>query len=111
MPLNTEELQRAIKVNHGCDSRYVASEPVYESFDGRTAWQGTVEIFDLIGHPTAKRAYAWTYQDDTQNKTVTVLGIPPVDSPQSAVKVAVAAAGRKPQKTAENRKKGQKRRI
>jgi hypothetical protein len=49
---------------------------------------------DLIGHPNAKRVYAWTYRDGAQNKTVAVLEIPPVDSPQSAVKVAVAARGR-----------------
>jgi len=91
MPPNIAELQKAIKQTHGCDSQHVASEQVYESFEGRTAWQGTVEIFDLIGHPQAKRAYAWTYQDHDQNKTVTVLHIPPVDSPQTAVKVAIAS--------------------
>jgi hypothetical protein len=84
-------LQEAIKATHGCDSRHAGSEQVYELFEGQTAWQGTVEVFDLIGHPKAKRAYAWTYEDGEQNKTVTVLGIPPVDSPQSAVKVAIAA--------------------
>jgi hypothetical protein len=49
---------------------------------------------DLMGHPNAKRVYAWTYGDGAQNTTVAVLEIPPVDSPQSAVKVAVAAKGR-----------------
>jgi hypothetical protein len=34
-----------------------------KQFEGKTAWQGTVEVFDLIGHPKAKRAYAWTYRD------------------------------------------------
>ena len=43
----------------------------------------------------AKRAYAWSYHDGDQDKTVAVLGILPVDSPESAVKVAIAAKGRK----------------
>ena len=47
----------------------VESVPVVERFEGQTAWQGTVEVFDLIGHPTAKRAYEWTYRDGKQNKT------------------------------------------
>jgi hypothetical protein len=94
MPPNIEALQKAIRETHGCESQHVTSEQVYESFEGRTAWQGTVEVFDLIDHPTAKRAYAWTYQDHGQNKTVTVLGIPPVDSPQNAVKIAIASKGR-----------------
>ena len=68
---------------------------VTEEFEGQTAWQGTVEVFDLIGHSKAKRAYAWTYRDGDQDKTVTVLGIPPVDSPQNAVKMAIASKGRK----------------
>ena len=68
---------------------------MYESFEGRIAWQGTVEVFDLIGHPKAKRAYAWTYRDGDQNKTVAVLGIPPVDSPQTAVRLSIAAEARK----------------
>jgi hypothetical protein len=94
MPPNIEKLQNAIRETHGCESRHVGSEQVHESFEGRIAWQGTVEVFDLIGHPTAKRAYAWMYQDHDQDKTVTVLHLPPVDSPQSAVKVAIASKAR-----------------
>ena len=66
---------------------------VVEQFEGKIAWQGTVEVFDLVGHPKARRAYAWTYRDGDQNKTIPVLGIPPVDSPQSAVKVAITSRG------------------
>jgi hypothetical protein len=93
-PTDLKELQKAIKETHGCESRHVESVPVVEQFEGQTAWQGTVEVFDLIGHPKAKRAYAWTYRDGDQNKTVAVLEVPPVDSPQSAVKVAIASKGR-----------------
>ena len=60
-----------------------------EVFEGQTTWRGTVEVFDLIGHPKAKRAYAWSYRDGNQNKTVAVLEIPPIDSPESAVKAAI----------------------
>ena len=76
---------------HGCESLHVESVPIKEIFEGQTAWQGTVEVFDLIGHPTAKRAYAWSYRDGDQNKMIAVLAIRPVDSPQSAVQVAIAA--------------------
>jgi len=87
-------LKDAIRATHGCQSLHVKSVPVVEQFEGKTAWRGTVEVFDLIGHPKAKRVYAWTYRDGDQNKTVTVLGIQPVDSPQTAVKVAIASKGR-----------------
>jgi hypothetical protein len=88
------ELQNAIRSTHGCDSRWEASVKVEEKFEGKTAWSGIVEVFSLVGHSKAKYAYAWTYRDENQNKTTIVLKIPPVDSPQSAVKVAIASKGR-----------------
>jgi hypothetical protein len=92
---NIESIQSTIKEMYRCDSRHVESVPVHEVFQGQTAWQGTVEVFDLIGHGKAKRAYAWQYQDDPEEiKTVVVLEITPVDSPQSAVKMAIAAKAR-----------------
>ena len=93
-PKNITELKDAIRAMHGCESLHVESVPVKEVFEGQTAWEGTVEVFDLVGHPKAKRAYAWSHRDADQNKTVAVLEIPPVDSPQSAVKVAIASKGK-----------------
>jgi hypothetical protein len=88
------KLKDAIRATHGCESLHVESVRIVERFEGKTAWQGTVEVFDLIGHPKANRAYAWTYREGDQNKTVSVLQLPPVDSPQSAVKVAIASKAR-----------------
>jgi len=93
-PKEITELKDAIRAMHGCGSLHVESVPVKEVFEGQTAWEGTVEVFDLVGHPKAKRAYAWSHRDADQNKTVAVLEIPPVDSPQSAVKVAIASKGK-----------------
>ena len=89
-------LKDAIRATHGCDSLHVESVLVVERFEGKVAWQGMVEVFDLVGHQKAKQAYAWTYQDDHHlNKTIAVLKLPPVDSPQTAVKVAIASKRRK----------------
>jgi hypothetical protein len=85
------KLKDAIRASHGCESLHVGSVPVKDVFEGQTTWQGTVEVFELIGHPKAKRAYAWSYRDGNQNKTVAVLEIPLVDSPESAVKAAIGA--------------------
>jgi len=88
------KLKDAIRATHGCQSLHVESVPVKEVFEGQTAWEGNVEVFDLVGHPKAKRAYAWTYCDVDQSKTIAVLEISPVDSPESAVKVAIACKAR-----------------
>ena len=84
------KLKDAIRATHGCESL-----PVKEIFEGQTAWQGTVEVFDLIGHPKANRAYAWSHRDGDQTKSIAVLEIPPVDSPESAVKVAIASKAKR----------------
>jgi hypothetical protein len=93
-PKEITELKDAIRATHGRESLHVESIPVKEVFEGQTAWEGTVEVFDLVGHPEAKHAYAWRYRDGDENRIVTVLQIAPVDSPQSAVKVAIASKGR-----------------
>jgi hypothetical protein len=46
----------------------------------------------LKGHPKADRAYAWIHQTDDPthpNRHVTVLHVPPVVSPQTAVQAAI----------------------
>ena len=88
------ELQDAIRATHGCESRWEGSVKVEEKFERKTAWIGIVEVFALVDHPKAKYAYAWTYRDGNQNRTTVVLKIPPVDSPQTAVKIAIASKGR-----------------
>ena len=89
--LPLDPLRKAIRALHGCESRHVASHPVREVFQGQTAWEGIVEEFALTSHPTATTCYAWSYRDGDTTQTVTVLALPPVDSPEGAVKVAVAA--------------------
>ncbi|HUI06868.1 MAG TPA: hypothetical protein VL486_07660 [Verrucomicrobiae bacterium] len=87
-----ETLQEAIRKAHGCKSIHVGSVPVHEAFQGKTVWDGTVEIFDLTGHPKAKQCFAWGHAaHDTGNEVriVTVLGLPPVKSALDAVRVAI----------------------
>ncbi len=88
-------LQKAIRATHGCGSRHFTTVPVTEKFRGQIAWQGEVEVFDLINHATAGTCYAWSYDDNGTTRTTAVLGLPPVDSAETAVKVAIAAKTRK----------------
>ena len=89
-----ERLQLAVEHLHKCSAVHYSTAPVEEVFQGRTIWKGRVEVFDLTGNPKARRAYAWSHldgADDSDERFVAVLEIPPVDSPESAVKVAIAA--------------------
>jgi hypothetical protein len=89
------KLKEAIEAMHRCKARHIASEPVIDLFRGEVAWGGVVETFDIEGHPKTKRCYAWSFLENGKPQYTTVLEIPPVDSPQSAVKVAIASKGRK----------------
>ena len=65
--------------------------PVVEESQGEVIWQGEVEVFS-VNHRQAKRAYAWAHvegKDDQGKKFVAVLELPPVNSPQTAVKAAI----------------------
>ena len=88
-----EAIQDAIRRLHGCESRHVESVPVHEEFKGKTVWSGTVEVFDLIGHPKAKQCYAWGHRvgdRDEKSRYVVVLKAPPINSPLDAVRVSIA---------------------
>ena len=86
-----DELRDVIKRLHGVDSKHVDSVTVHETFQGKTVWEGIVEVFDLIDHPTSPRAYAWAYDtgDPKKPKHVTVLHLGPITSPLLAVQAAI----------------------
>lgn len=86
-------LAQAIRDLHGCTAVWKESIPVTEVFQGETVWEGTVQVFDLVDHPTASRCYAWSYlvDDSGKRKFFAVLHQGPVDSPQAAVRAAIVA--------------------
>ena len=86
------ELIAAFSKLHGCDAAYLETVPVVEEFQGKTIWQGDVEVFELEGHPKATRGYGWSHvtgEHDQGRRYFTILELPPVDSPQTAVKAAI----------------------
>lgn len=77
---------------HNCGAIWRESVHIKEVFQGETLWNGDVEVFDLNGHPKAKRAYGWSHPESKDGKGerfVTVLSIPPVGSPETAVKMSI----------------------
>lgn len=85
LPLPT--FQAAILATHGAHSRQIDRVRVEETFEGQPVWNGEVLIFELLDHPTATRCYAWSVGD----RVTTILLEPPVDSPNAAVRAAIAA--------------------
>jgi len=86
-------LQDAIRNLHGCAATLAAVVQVRESFGGKQVWEREVSVFDLVGHPTAKRAYAWAEEGSGGRvRFVAVLHAGKVTSPAAAVRMALVAA-------------------
>ncbi len=87
-----ERLKLAVEHLHKVSSVHAQTVPVHEVFSGETVWKGDVEVFDISGHPKAKRAYGWSHESghgDSDERFVTVLELPPVDSAVNAVRVSL----------------------
>jgi len=87
-----DELRDVIRRLHGAGATHLESVPVKETFQGKTIWEGIVEVFEIRGHPKASRVYAWSHEtDDPKNprRHVTVLHIAPILSAEAAVKAAI----------------------
>jgi hypothetical protein len=87
-----DELRDVIRRLHGAEATHLESVPVKETFQGKTVWDGIVEVFRLEGHPLTDRVYAWIH--DTGDlakpaKHVTVLHVHPVLSPVEAVRAFI----------------------
>ena len=85
--LPVKGFEKAIRTTHGANARLLDREQVLERFQGETVWEGEVLVFELEGHPTARLCYAW----EVDGEVTAVLGEPPVDSAQAAVRAAIVA--------------------
>lgn len=91
METSSEELQLAAERMHDCRAHLVEAVPVSEAFQGQPVWQGIVHVFELTGHPTATRCYAWSSPvgESEKRRFFAVLHIPPITSAQDAVRAAI----------------------
>ena len=100
-----EELRTVIRRVHSAEATHIESVPVKEVFNGETVWEGIVEVFDLVGHRTAHRVYAWSHDtDDPENpkRHVTVLHLHPIKSAEDAVRAAILQEFRRLDSTEES---------
>jgi hypothetical protein len=87
-----DRLKSAIEDLHKCSACYLRTQLVNKIVRGETVWIGDVEVFALTGHRKAKRCYAWSRRErnnENDERFVAVLGIPPITSPETAVRVQI----------------------
>ena len=96
-----EKLKQAIELTEHCRADHVETRVVLEGYGEAPIWEGVVETFQLTNHPTAKRAYAWlrgvahSPLEKPEEEYTIVLGLPPVNSPETAVRAAIMAIAAK----------------
>jgi hypothetical protein len=91
------QLKDAVERMHGGTATLAQSVPVREAFEGKTVWEGVVHVFDLAGHPTAIRAYAWSspIEGSTKRRFFAVLHTERISSPLEAVRAAIIVENRR----------------
>lgn len=87
------QLRKVIESQHGGTSTFVKSMRVHQTRGRQAGWDGLVHVFDLKGHPKAKRVYAWSspISGGAKPRYFAVLHMGEVTGPVEAVKAASAA--------------------
>ncbi|MHB8772627.1 MAG: hypothetical protein ACYC7J_16660 [Syntrophales bacterium] len=90
-PKKIEDLKRAVEKLHDCHASYIEDVIVIEKFGADTVWEGIVSVFSVKGHDKADKCYAWSspIEGSTKRLFYVILHIPPVDSPEKAVRAAI----------------------
>ncbi len=85
-----DDFKVAIRKLHRVEPTHRTSVPVRQVFQGKTIWDGVVEVFEFYGHPDANTAYGWSHETDTdETRHVTVPHVPPAVSPETAVRAFI----------------------
>ncbi|MEW6616792.1 MAG: hypothetical protein AB1401_15170 [Thermodesulfobacteriota bacterium] len=89
--MSKSDLKKVVEQLHKCSASHIEDLIVLEKFGSNIVWEGTVSIFKLKGHPKATKCYAWSspIEGSTKRRYYAVLHIPPVDSPEKAVRASI----------------------
>lgn len=98
-----QSLKSVIQNTHDCNARHFTTVPIAMMRRGKPVWEGNVEVFDLTKHPNAGTCYAWGKNDNGTLHVTAILGVPPVNSAETAVKVSIGAKVAAPSKRIKKR--------
>jgi hypothetical protein len=86
-----EDLKLAVERLHSCKATYLEDVAVIEKFGDKTVWNGVVHVFKIEGNEKADTCYAWSspIEGSTKKRYYAVLKVPPIDSPENAVRASI----------------------
>lgn len=98
-PAGIPALLDAIRHLEGCEAHHVETAHIQEMHENNLVWDGDIEVFALIGHPMAKKAYVWSEATTgAKRRFFVVLHAPPIDSPLAALRASILADAQAVQK-------------
>jgi hypothetical protein len=88
--IERDECRLALRQLYGCDAHFNSTVAVSIPLRGRAPWRGSVHVFDISGHPSAKRGYAWPRRVNARTTVIhTVLENASVIAPEHAVRAVL----------------------
>jgi hypothetical protein len=93
MSTHLDKITRAVEMTAKKPVVHLESVAIVETFNGKTVWEGMVEVF-AVANPPPSRAYGWAVKSGKGAQYVTVLGKPPADSPLAAVRVWLVSSSK-----------------
>ena len=89
---NIDDIRNAVERLHNCKATYAEEIAVIEKDGDKTVWDNIVYVFDLKGHSKAPQCYVWAspIEGSTRFTYYTVLRMPPIDSPEQAIRASIA---------------------
>ncbi len=89
-------LKDVVEQQHQCTATFREVAHVVETYNDATVWEGEVSVFD-VDHPEASTIYAWADPVPGRGapRYFAVLGKPPINTANDAVRAAIAARYRK----------------
>ena len=85
--IERDECRLALRQLYGCDARFNATVAICIPVRGRPPRRGPVHMFDLSGHASATRGYAWPRRINARTTIIhTALESEALASPEQAVR-------------------------
>jgi hypothetical protein len=93
MDYTAAKLGAAIEARHNCKATLFYVATVMDTF-AQLGWDRRVHVFDVEGHPTASRAFAWSFPvgGSGERPIHVVLDLGGFRGPYDAVRTALASA-------------------
>jgi hypothetical protein len=96
MIATVNELCAVVSDAHHCTALHFDSVSLVERTGETILWEGIVHVFNLLEHPETHRCYAWVFTGERgENRCLTVLHLPPVNSAHTALRAAIASGQQK----------------